>query len=109
MRSLLGNPWLFFRGSLLGVLLVVLLGPAVLLAPRDAVRDSSGRAGDGCGACNTSEKRHVSLLSPVGRVERGHDVILGDVARRDELCFTVAQCLNERRRPAVLEDQDGRR
>ena len=56
---------------LLGVLLVLLLGPAVLLAARDAVGYSCGRAGDGSGTRDTSEKRHVSLLSASGRVERG--------------------------------------
>ena len=50
---------------LLRVLLLVLLGPPILLPARDAVRHGGGRPGDGRGACDTSEKWHVVVLSPV--------------------------------------------
>jgi hypothetical protein len=62
---------------LLRSLLVFLWGPAILLRARDAIADGGGRAGDSGCTGDTSEKRHVGLLSAFSRVERGREVVLG--------------------------------
>ena len=93
---------------LLGVLLVLLRGPAVGLPAGDAVRHRGRRAGDHGRAGDASHQsghgaRPFCAGSAGGSfsgIERRLEGVEGDIAGRDQLGAAAAEGLGERRRPS---------